>query len=327
MLPNRRNEYLDLRPAANPLLEFLAQRIRSLDPDLIVQPAGASPWTAYYHRNKLIALARPAAGGTAGAIDVALLPAEKAGTVADVAALDEPQFVEALATAVELAPTWSDDGGVWFGGYGGGGLGALLFVADVVTTVASEMSRRRADVAVTRTSDPDASRAILEAARGAARRRSYSLALGCFGAVMAGFALTFVALGIASVLATAGGPSWVTMLLLLLVPLGAWAAFRWMRGRYPPAPKGAIERLGCRLLAILAALVIGFYAVAMLASVVAPGPVTAEQAAWCLGPGSGYVDNAVGVLSVDRTWTDETAPDDPNFRRACSLAWDATQHP
>jgi len=332
MLPNRRSEYLELRPAAYPLLDFLAQRIRSLDPELIVQPSDGSPWTAYYHGDKLIALARPAtastgATGSAGAIDVALRPVQKAGTIVDARALDDPEFAAALARAVELAPTWTDDEGVWFGGYGGGAIGALLFVADVVTAVASETARRRANPALTTASDPDASRAILEAARREASRRSHSLLLGCFGATMTGFGLVFVALGIAIVLQLAGAPDWVTLLLLLLIPLGAWLAFRWVRRRYPQAPQGAIARLGCRLLAFAGVAVVALFVAMMIASVVAPAAVTDEQAAWCLGPGSGYVDNAVDVLSLERTWTDETAADDPNFRRACSLAWDATRHP
>jgi hypothetical protein len=326
MLPNRRNEYLDLRPAANLLLDVLAQRLRTLDPDLVVQPAGASPWTAYYHRDKLISLARPAARGTAGAIDVALLPVPKAGTAVDARSLDEPQFAEALAEAVRLAPTTSPDAGVSFGPYGDNALAAILFVTDVVVAVSSELERRRAAAGITAASDPNASRAILESARREARRRSNSLALGCLGAILGGFGLVFVAVGLASFLVAAGAPDWAAMLLFLLIPLGGWLPFFWIRRRYPSAPQTRFARIASRLVLLAGALLVGGFIVWVVGSIAAPPPVTAEQAAWCLGPGSGYLDNAVGVIAVDPTWTDATAADDPNFRRACSLAWDAT-HP
>src|SRR4029078_12297289 len=68
----RRDEVLAVGPSGDRLLGAVEQVIRSEDADVTVQPAGPGPWTAFYHQQRLLALARPSPAGPPGAVDVSV---------------------------------------------------------------------------------------------------------------------------------------------------------------------------------------------------------------------------------------------------------------
>lgn len=319
---NRRTEYLEMRPSSTPLLDALATRLRVLHPGLIVQPAGRRPWTAYFIQDKFVGLARPAqAGGRA--IDVALLPIDVARTVDDVQDLDDPDFAGLLAAAVDAAPTSGSSTTV---GYDGSdGVGALFLALDVLATAVARSAKNRREQQAAAQAGTEAELAILWAARREAGRRASSLTIGCLGAFGIGLALLIPVTFIGALLVAAGASTWLVLAMWLVPLIAGWLVFRYVRRRYPSPPQRGIDRLAKFGVLAVVALIGGYFAFA-IAGGFPPPPLTAEQVAWCLGPGSGYVDNAVRVVSIERTWTAETAAADPNFRRACSTAWDAT-HP
>ena len=150
-------------------------------------------------------------------------------------------------------------------------------------------------------------------------RRS-TLELGCLatigwfgGALVAGAAIE-------SLIGLRFGGVAVLASLAVAVAGSIWT-FRALRRRYPPPPQTKVERWMARAFGfgLLSVVVLGAWL--LLSS--SPS-VTDEQTAWCLEAGSGYLDNAVRVLSIPRTWNAENARTDRQFAEACSTAWDAT---
>ncbi len=325
-LLGRRDEVLALGPSGDRLLAAVEQVIRSEDAEVDVQVAGPGPWTAFYHQERLLALARPSQGGPPGAIDVSVPAAGWAATLRD----DSDPGIEELRDALRRHDAGGGPGFEsvpWIAGDAGGfgaliGLIALIVVAFAV--VGRAITRRNQDVKLRATGGANAV-GLLRAARLEASVRSSSLSIGCLASIVVGFVGVALLTSVGAWLASLGTGLLPLAILLDLIPFGiAFVAFRWVRRRFPSPPQIRAHRwLGRALVGVIALLVVAF---AILAFGQQSSPITAEQEAWCLESGSGYVDNAVRALSISRTWTSGSPGEDPNFTKACRVAWDAA-HP
>ena len=259
MFPNRRSEHLDMRPAANPLLDALTARFRILEPRIVLQGPGPGPWAAYYLEDRLIALARPAASGAAGAIEIAFLTISTERTVSARAELDDPAFGDVLRAAIERGTAaGSSVGTLLDSGAGWTPLDAAIALVGAVVGIASWVGRTRREARAADTPEARAALATLNAARWEAHLRTNSLTIGCIGAIVAGCAAIFIVAAIGAWLVGVGvSPVIVTIawLLTLLIP---WLVFQRYRRRYPSAPQRPFERfVGIALKVIVGLILLG----------------------------------------------------------------------
>jgi hypothetical protein len=318
---NRRDEVLAVGPSAEPLLGAIDRAVRAEDPEVVVQPAGPGPWTAYYHGQQLVALVRPSVAGPAGAIDVSVPAVGWARTLSEPTEADDAELWPAMRDAMVARPR--SPGLPYLPRGGGGAVEAIPVLIDVIAYVVQVVSRVISRRAADRTLDAAAGQGavrVLHAARTEAFRRESSLSIGCVGAAAVFFLLLLLIVNVASFLANgrqlpwAGGAGFAGALVLSAL------VFRSIRKRYPSPPQSRFDRWGGR--AVLGVLVL--LAATIVVPAQGPSALPDEEVAWCLGSGTGYVDNAVRVLEIPRTWTLDSPNADPNFRKACGLAWDAT---
>ena len=243
----------------------------------------------------------------------------------DLSDAEDPEVPDAMRRAMGARPESAGSGPLFLADDSVGGIGAVIVVIAIVLVVADfvrgVIRRHNSDTALAAAAGRNAV-LVLRAARFEASIRESSLSIGCLGSTIAFFGLVLVVFAVASVLAPGGQLASLTALSVVgVLVLSAWL-FWWIRKRYPSPPASPMDRWAGR--AVVGVILLVVVAFAVLALHEQSAPLSAEQEAWCLGPGAGYVDNAVGVLSIPRTWTSESAKDDPNFRKACGVAWDAT---
>src|SRR5439155_13516666 len=243
----------------------------------------------------------------------------------DLSDAEDPEVPDAMRRAMGARPESAGSGPLFLADDSVGGIGAVIAVIAIVLVVADfvrgVIRRHNSDTALAAAAGRNAV-LVLRAARFEASIRESSLSIGCLGSTIAFFGLVLVVFAVASVLAPGGQLASLTALSVVgVLVLSAWL-FWWIRKRYPSPPASPMDRWAGR--AVVGVILLVVVAFAVLAMHEQSAPLSAEQEAWCLGPGAGYVDNAVGVLSIPRTWTSESAQDDPYFRKACGVAWDAT---
>jgi hypothetical protein len=263
----RRDEVLAVGPSGDRLLGAVEQVIRAEDAEVTVQPAGPGPWTAFYHQQRLLALARPSPAGPPGAVDVSVPAAGWAATLRDESDAVVAELHEALRRPFAGPGGPSLEGVPWVVGESVGGFAAMIgliaIVVAIIGAIGGAIRRRREDAAL-RSTGGGASVQVLRAARFEASIRGSSLSIGCLGSIVVGIASFFLVALVASWLVSVSdglGP----LAILYLVPFGlAFVVFRWIRRRYPSPPRPSY--VGWKL--VVAIVAIGV-AIALLSFVIA----------------------------------------------------------
>jgi ABC-type Fe3+ transport system permease subunit len=232
----RRSETFDVGPSTAPLLDVLTRRLGSLTKELIVQPAGPGPWTAFYRGPSLIALARPSPTGGRSSLEVASPAIAWARTLTRADDLDDEDVAAALKLAVERAPTVTTRSFADATGGDVGGFGALLAVGTIVIGFLDWVIRTRRERATAKATSTQRELAILNAARREVGRRANAITLGCLGAILVGFVSLFVVAFVSAWLNSLGLTSLAAA--LWFVPLGVAVYVYWrVRRRFPYAPR------------------------------------------------------------------------------------------
>jgi len=264
----RRDEVLAVGPSGDRLLGAVEQVIRSEDADVTVQPAGPGPWTAFYHQQRLLALARPSPAGPPGAVDVSVPAAGWAATLRDESDAVVAELHEALRRPFAGPGGPSLEGVPWVVGESVGGFAAMIglfaIVVAIIGAIGGAIRRRREDAAL-RSTGGGASVQVLRAARFEASIRGSSLSIGCLGSIVVGIASFFLVALVASWLVSVSDGLVPLAILIDLVPFGlAFVVFRWIRRRYPSPPRPSY--VGWKL--VVAIVAIGV-AIALLSFVIA----------------------------------------------------------
>lgn len=250
----RRSETFDVGPSTAPLLDVLTRRLGSLTKELIVQPAGPGPWTAFYRGTSLIALARPSPSGGRSSLDLASPAIAWARTLTSPGDLDDEEVKASLKLAVERAPTVTTRSFADATGGDVGVFGALLAVGTIVIGFLDWVVRTRRERAMAQATSTQRELAILNAARREVRRRANAITLGCLGAFLVGFVSLFVVAFVGAWLNSLGLS--VLAAALWFVPLGAAVYVYWsVRRRYPYAPRAPFNarKLVINVIGIVAA--------------------------------------------------------------------------
>jgi hypothetical protein len=237
----RRNEVLAVGPSGDRLLGAVEQIVRAEDPEVVVQTAGPGPWTAFYHQQGLLALARPSKAGPPGAIDVSVPEAGWAATIRDDADAAMAELRSALHRLFGGGGGGGFDGVPWVGGGSAGGIGALIGVIAIfmvfVGVLGRATQRRSQEVALQSAGGAEAVQ-VLRAARLEASIRGSSLSIGCLGSIIVGFVAFFVVAYVGAWLVSLSDGLVLPVSVLGLVPFVlAFIAFRWIRKRYPSPPR------------------------------------------------------------------------------------------
>ena len=232
----RRSETLQVGPSAAPLLDVLTLRLRSLTNELVVQPAGPGPWTAFYRGPHLIALARPSPGGGPTSLDIASPVIAWSRTLGRANELDDEDVKASLQLAVDRAPTMTARSFADATGGDVGPFGALLGLGTIVVTFLGWVVRTRREQAAARATRTQRELAILNAARREVGRRANAITIGCLGAILVGFFGLFLVAFISSWLNSVGLS--LPAAALWFLPLVAAVYVYWrVRRRYPYAPR------------------------------------------------------------------------------------------
>jgi hypothetical protein len=264
----RRDEVLAVGPSGDRLLGAVEQVIRAEDAEVTVQPAGPGPWTAFYHQQRLLALARPSPAGPPGAVDVSVPAAGWAATLRDESDAVVAELHEALRRPFAGPGGPSLEGVPWVVGESVGGFAAMIgliaIVVAIIGAIGGAIRRRREDAAL-RSTGGGASVQVLRAARFEASIRGSSLSIGCLGSIVVGIASFFLVALVASWLVSVSDGLVPLAILIDLVPFGlAFVVFRWIRRRYPSPPRPSY--VGWKL--VVAIVAIGV-AIALLSFVIA----------------------------------------------------------
>jgi hypothetical protein len=237
----RRDEILTVGPSGDRLLAAVEQVIRSEDAEVAVQAAGPGPWTAFYHQQRLLALARPSPTGPPGAVDVSVPPAGWAATLRDQSDAGIAELRGALGRAFAGRGGPGLESVPWVVGEPAGSfaavIGLIALVLMAISAIDGAIRRRREDVAL-RATGGGASVQVLRAARFEASIRESSLSIGCLGSIVVGIASFYLLALVAAWLVSVSDGLVPLATLIGLVPFGlAFVVFRWIRRRYPSPPR------------------------------------------------------------------------------------------
>jgi hypothetical protein len=188
----RRSETFQVGPTAAPLLDVLTRRLGTLTKDLVVQPAGPGPWTAFYRGSHLIALARPTPEGGRISLDIASPAIAWARTLTRPDELDDEDVKASLALAVERAPSVTTRSFADATGGDVGVIGAVLAFATLMVAFSAWVLRARRERASAKATRTQEELAILNAARREVGRRANAITIGCLGASLVGFVCLFL---------------------------------------------------------------------------------------------------------------------------------------
>jgi hypothetical protein len=235
VLGGRRGETFDMGPSTAGLLDVLTRRLRSLSPELIVQPAGPGPWTAFYRGTSLIGLARPSPRGRGGSLEFASPAIGWARTLTRADDLDDEDVKAALERAVAQAPgkgttslaELTSDFSVF---------GVVLAAGAILVGFLDWLVRTRYERALASATGTQNDLATLNAARREVGRRANAITIGCLGSILVGFVSLVAVIAVGAWLNAAG----LTLVAaaLWIVPLGAALYMYWrVRRRYPYAPR------------------------------------------------------------------------------------------
>jgi len=264
----RRDEILTVGPSGDRLLAAVEQVIRSEDTEVTVQAPGPGPWTAFYHQQRLLALARPSPTGPPGAVDVSVPAAGWAATLRDHSDAGISELRDALRRAFAGRGGPGLESVPWVVGESAGSfaavIGLIALVVIMMGAIGGAIRRRREDVAL-RATGGGASVQVLRAARFEASIRESSLSIGCLGSIVVWIASLLLLAYAAAWLASLSDGLVPLVVLIDLVPFGlAFVVFRWIRRRYPSPPRPSY--VGWKL--VVAILAIGV-AIALLSFILA----------------------------------------------------------
>jgi hypothetical protein len=232
----RRSETFQVGPSAAPLLDVLTRQLGALTKELVVQPAGPGPWTAFYRGSHLIALARPSPEAGRISLDVASPAIAWARTLTRSDELDDEDVKASLALAVERAPSVTTRSFADATGGDVGPFGALLGLGTILYALLGWVVRTRRERAVAQATRTQRELAILNAARREVGRRANAITIGCLGASLVGFLSLFVVAYVAAWLNSSGLTVLAAALWFLPLVVAVYVYWR-VRRRYPYAPR------------------------------------------------------------------------------------------
>jgi hypothetical protein len=234
-----------------------------------VQAAGPGPWTAFYHQQRLLALARPSPAEPPGAVDVSVPAAGWAATVREQSDSGIAELRDALRRAFAGRGEPGLESVPWVVGDSAGGFAALIgliaLVVIMISAIGGAIRRRKEELAL-RATGGGASVQVLRAARFEASIRDSSLSIGCLGSIVVGIASFWLLAYAAAWLASLSDGLVLLAIIIDVVPFGlAFVVFRWIRRRYPSPPRPSYVgwKLVVAILAIGVAIALLFFIMAV----------------------------------------------------------------